>query len=130
MIYVDSSVVLAALLAEDRIPPADFWDEKLASSRLLEYEVHVRLHALDAKAASFENAHAMFHSFEWLEMTPRVLARVLEPFPRGTALRTLDALHLASALYVRDQGLAMSFATYDRRLRIAAQTFGLELAKL
>lgn len=37
MIYLDTSVALAHLLAEDRQPPASLWDETLVSSRLLEY---------------------------------------------------------------------------------------------
>ncbi len=38
MIYVDTSVLLARLLSEDRQPPPWIWDETLVSSRLLEYE--------------------------------------------------------------------------------------------
>ncbi len=45
MIYVDSSVALAHLLAEDRSPPESFWQGELISSRLLEYEVWTRIHA-------------------------------------------------------------------------------------
>ena len=39
MIYLDTSVVLAHLLAEDRMPPRKLWEEELVSSRLLEYEL-------------------------------------------------------------------------------------------
>lgn len=39
MIYVDTSVALAELLAEDRRPGEHFWNETLVSSRLLEYEL-------------------------------------------------------------------------------------------
>lgn len=39
MIYLDTSVALAHLLAEDRRPPEALWDETLVSSRLLEYEL-------------------------------------------------------------------------------------------
>jgi hypothetical protein len=39
MIYVDTSVALAHLLAEDRCPPPGFWSQDLVTSRLLEYEV-------------------------------------------------------------------------------------------
>ena len=45
MIYVDTSVVLAQLLAEDRRPHDTLWGEPLISSRILEYEVWNRLHA-------------------------------------------------------------------------------------
>ena len=45
MIYLDSSVALAHLLAEDRLPPEELWQQELVSSRLLEYEVWNRIHA-------------------------------------------------------------------------------------
>ena len=46
MIYVDSSVILAQLLAEDRFPDASFWNRgPLVSSRLVEYEVWNRVHS-------------------------------------------------------------------------------------
>ena len=37
--YIDSSVALAYLLAEIRMPAAEFWRSVLTSSRLLQYEV-------------------------------------------------------------------------------------------
>jgi hypothetical protein len=43
MIYLDSSVALAYLLAEDRFPPDELWNEQLVSSRLLECEVWNRI---------------------------------------------------------------------------------------
>ena len=45
MIYLDSSVALAYLLAEDRFPPDILWDQPLVSSRLLECEVWNRINA-------------------------------------------------------------------------------------
>jgi len=45
MIYLDSSVALAHLLAEDRFPPDELWEEQLVSSRLLEREVWNRINA-------------------------------------------------------------------------------------
>ena len=45
MIYLDTSVALAHLLAEDRRPPDALWGEELVSSRLLECELWTRLHA-------------------------------------------------------------------------------------
>lgn len=43
---VDISVALAHLLAEDRRPPATFWEENLVSSRLLIYELWTPIHSL------------------------------------------------------------------------------------
>ena len=45
MIYLDTSVALAQLLAEDRAPPSSLWSEPLIASRLLEYEIWTRLNA-------------------------------------------------------------------------------------
>jgi len=43
--YVDTSVVLAQLFAEDRIPSTTLWEQPLIASRLTEYEVWTRVHA-------------------------------------------------------------------------------------
>jgi len=60
-----------------------------------------------------------------LELTPVVLARALEPFP--TPVRTLDALHLASAEFLRQQGQTIQVASYDSRLADAARQLGIAL---
>ena len=51
MIYLDTSVALAHLLAEDVIPNATLWSETLVSSRLLEYELWTRVHARRLEAS-------------------------------------------------------------------------------
>jgi hypothetical protein len=52
-------------------------------------------------------------------MAPQVLARALEPFP--TAVRTLDALHLAAMEFLRTSGQTVELACYDERLLAAAR---------
>jgi hypothetical protein len=94
LIYLDSSVVLAQLLAEDRAPAAALWGEPLVSSRLLEYEVWTRIHAYGFGQSHSEEARGLLGRISFLELAPLVLARSLEPFP--IAVRTLDALHLAT----------------------------------
>jgi hypothetical protein len=49
-----------------------------------------------------------------LDLSPAVLGRALEPFP--VAVRTLDALHLASMDYLRGHGRTVTLASYDDRL--------------
>lgn len=68
----------------------------------------------------------LLNRFNFLEMVPAILSRALEPFP--LAVRTLDALHLASAEFLRAQGEAVTIATYDDRLKSAAQALGFEIA--
>jgi len=102
LIYVDTSVALAHLFAEDRRPPPSLWTETLVSSRLLEYEIWTRLHARKATASRAEAAQAVIARISLLELAPLVLARALDPFP--VPVRTLDALHLASCRFLRDRG--------------------------
>ena len=59
MIYVDTSVALAELLAEDRRPGDAFWRQTLVSSRLLEYEVYIRVHARKLTRSHGELARAL-----------------------------------------------------------------------
>jgi predicted nucleic acid-binding protein len=123
MIYVDTSVILAELLAEDRHPPDALWDETLVCSRLLEYEVAVRLHALSLDATHGEAARALVGRVALLEMVAPVLARALQPFPQP--VRTLDALHLASLEFLRGRQPSIRLATYDARMDAVAGAMGI-----
>ena len=122
MIYLDSSVALAHLLSEDRVPPAELWEEPLVSSRLIHYEVWNRIHGYGLAGSHGEAARALLARLSLLELTPYVLARALEPFPQG--VRTLDALHLASVEFLRNRGQQILVATYDGRMRDAAKALG------
>ncbi len=114
MIYLDTSIALAHLFAEDRSPPESMWREVLVSSRLLEYEVWTRIHARELASSRGEAARMLLGRLAFVELAQPVLRRALEPFP-GT-VRTLDALHLASVDFLRRQGQDVHIATYDRRM--------------
>lgn len=126
MIYLDSSVALAYLLGEDRTPPLSLWRSPLVSSRLLQFEVWNRIHARGLTATHSPLVELLLKRITFLEMVGPVLHRALHPFP-GT-VRTLDALHLASAEFLRAQGEAVSIASYDTRLVSAAGELGFEIA--
>lgn len=128
MIYVDTSVVLAHLLAEDRIPPAAMWNEVLVSSRLLEYELWNRVHAMKLTGSHGELARQITSRLAFLELAPPVLARALEPFP--VRVRTLDALHLASVDFLRDARQDVEVASYDERLLAAARRMHVPIYEL
>jgi predicted nucleic acid-binding protein len=123
MIYLDTSVALAQLLAEDRTPPASLWTEQLVSSRLLEYELWTRVHARGLGRSHGEDVRQLLGRIALLELAAPVLARALEPFP--APVRTLDALHLASADFLRQQGQDVRVATYDERMMEAARRLGI-----
>ena len=128
MIYLDTSVALAHLLAEDRRPADSLWQQPLVASRLLEYELWTRLNARRLGASHGELARRLVERLAILEMLPNVLARALEPFP--APVRTLDALHLASIEFLRARGQTIELASYDERLTVAAKAIGIPIAAL
>lgn len=130
MIYLDTSVALAQLLAEDRRPPTSLWSRTLVASRLMEYEVWTRLHARRLADSHGEAARGLIGRVAFLELSPPVLARAREPFPGSVAARTLDALHLASCDYLRNQGQTIALASYDRRMIAIARAMNISLFDL
>ena len=123
MIYLDSSVALAHLLAEDRYPPDALWHQPLVSSRLLECEVWNRINARRLQGSHGDVARSLINRIAMIEMMPPVLRRALEPFP--APVRTLDAIHLAAIEFIRTQGASVQLASYDEGLVGAARLLGI-----
>jgi predicted nucleic acid-binding protein len=119
LIYLDTSVALAHLLVEDSSPPEKLWQEALISSRLLEYEIWTRIHARKLERSHADEVRALLGRVALVELSPPVLTRALEPFPKP--VRTLDALHLASIDFLHRQNQSVSLASYDDRLITAAR---------
>ncbi|MGH7334352.1 MAG: PIN domain-containing protein [Candidatus Rokuibacteriota bacterium] len=128
MIYLDTSVALAHLLAEERVPPSTLWQVPLTSSRLLEYEMWTRIHGRHLAASHGDEVRALLARIALVELAPPVLARALDPFRRP--VRTLDALHLASMEFLRAQGQVVELASYDERLTAAARDLGIAILAL
>ena len=128
MIYVDSSVLLADLFAESRSPPGTLWDEVLASSKLLVYEVWNQINAHGLMISHGDRARGLLARVSLTDMSQSALSRALEPF--SVAVRTLDALHLATMDFIRESGEPLQLASYDNRLLAAAQALGIAIAQL
>jgi predicted nucleic acid-binding protein len=128
MIYLDTSVALAQLLSEDRTPPVALWSEPLVVSRLLEYELWTRIHARGLGISHGGAVQSFLQRVAFVEPIRPVLERALEPFP--ISLRTLDALHLASASFLSAQGVKLRIASYDDRMCAAARKMKLALYPL
>ncbi|WP_372931018.1 hypothetical protein [Methyloceanibacter sp.] len=118
MIYLDTSVALAQLLAEDRARPPSLWREPLIASRLLEYEIWTRLNAQRLERSHSDDARALIQRVALIELAAPVLARALEPFP--IPVRTLDAR----------RGQTVELASYDDHLLAAAKALGVPIAAL
>jgi predicted nucleic acid-binding protein len=128
VIYLDSSVALAHLFAEDRAPSDSLWAEQLISSRLLEYEVWNRIHARKLARSHGPEARSLISEVARIEMSPPILERALEPFP--VRVRTLDGLHLATIEFLRAQRQSVELASYDDRLIAAARAMGIGVSAL
>jgi predicted nucleic acid-binding protein len=128
VIYLDASVALAQLFAEDRKPAEDLWRESLTASRLLQYEVWARVHARRLEARHGDKVRDLLDGVAYIELTPLVLARAVDPFP--VPVRTLDAMHLATMAFLRDHGLAIELASYDARLVAAARAIDIPTRSL
>ena len=126
MIYLDTSVALAQLLAEDRSPPPEFWLQDLITSRLLEYELWNAIHRRRLAKSHGEIARQMVESLAMAELSRDIVRRAIEPFP--ATVRTLDALHLATVLFLQERGLHIELATYDRRMIEASRPLDIALA--
>ena len=122
MIYVDSSVVLAHVLAEDVAPPDELWSRALITSRLTTYETWTRVHARGLGASHGDALQDCLSRLALVETVPATLSRALEPWPRP--IRTLDALHLATLEFLRQQGQNPEIACYDLRLLRDAERLG------
>ena len=120
MIYVDTSVALAHLFAENRRPPAGLWNETLIASRLVQHEVWTRVHQRNLAESHGDAVTAMLGRIALLELTPPVLSRALAAFP--IPLRTLE--------HLRGQAQNVELATYDRRMTDAARALGIPLLDL
>jgi predicted nucleic acid-binding protein len=128
VIYIDSSVLLSHLLAEDRRPAESLWREDLISSRLLEYEVWNRIHARGLATLASAAVTKALSNIYLLALSPVVLRKALEPLP--VRLRTLDTLHLATMEYLLRSGRSIKLASYDHRMLAAAAATGIEAAPL
>ncbi len=128
-VYLDSSVLLGRLQGERAAAiPWARWKHAY-SSVLLRVEVlrtiersRLRQALTDQEvAALISQAHAIFATVEVVAMSQPILDRASQSFP--TALGTLDALHLATALRLREiGGIEMKFLTHDAELAIAARS--------
>lgn len=128
MIYLDTSVALAELLAEDLRPPDALWQQPLISSRLLEYELWTRIHSRGASRTHGDGVRELLARVSLVELGPTVLGRAVEAFP--VPVRTLDAIHLATIHYLLSRQQRVSLATYDRRMLECASRLGIERADL
>jgi len=135
--YVDSSVVLRLALGQSGALAEWPAIARGITSALTRVEClrgienfRRRASMSDADLAGCRNATLrILETLEVVDPNPGVLERAAAPMP--TPLRTLDAIHLATALlWIESSGERLVLATHDRALGIAALAFGLEVVGL
>lgn len=132
--YLDSSVLLRQVLGQPN--KLEEWPEveTAVASALVEVEclrtldrLRLRVGLSDPDLADRREAvHRLLDEIDLVEPVGAVLKRAAQPLP--TALGTLDAIHLSTALLWRElRGAELVMATHDEALATAARASGLRV---
>ena len=124
MIYLDSSALLKLLHEEHESAALERWMAEregtpVVSSELAKIEVIRACRRVNADA--LPEARTLLASIDLIPLTGEVIDQATEVGDGG--LRSLDAIHLASALWIRSD--LSVFVVYDERLAGAARAAGL-----
>ena len=126
MIYLDSSALLKLLHEEPESAALADWLTGHAGSTLLSSElanVEVIRACRRINPDALPEARALLSGLDLIPLAGAVIAAAGDI--GETTPRSLDAIHLASALSVRED--LSSFVAYDHRLSKAASAAGLQL---
>jgi hypothetical protein len=133
IVYLDTSTALRVLLGQPE--PLAIWGrwERAYSSELLGVEARrvidrLRLEAVldDAGVVAAQRGiEGIEKAIGRIALSRTVLRRAAQPM--GTVVRTLDAIHLASALLFQERrNTHLIFATHDTQQALGARALGLE----
>jgi hypothetical protein len=131
IVYVDSSVVLRRLLDQPRVIRGWGDWEAAYSSELLGIECRRAIDRL--RLEGFYDDQQVARAIEQLALIERAISRIritpaiVEAASRSmpTVVKTLDAIHLASAAAMRERrGTDLLFATHDAQQGTAARALG------
>ena len=132
--YLDASVLLRhILLGEEPIRHAlEF--PRVVSSELLEIECRRVLHRCrlageltdEALTVARERLDEVLAGIDLLEMSRQIKQRAMGPFPVN--VRTLDALHVATALMVGEDTGGVALFSHDEGMNRCARSLGINAA--
>ena len=124
LVYADSSALIKLVIRERESAVLKRWltGKRVVSSRIAEVEV-----SRGARRSGREprpSVEELLGEIDLIELGDRVVSRAVRLDP--PELRSLDAIHLATALSIADD--LDGFVTYDRQLGRAASAAGLPVA--
>jgi predicted nucleic acid-binding protein len=136
-VYAESSAVLAWLLGEETgrsVREVLQHTELVMASDLTLVECDrvliraVTTGEIDEAAAADRRAHLNAAASHWhlWRVSPSIVERARLPFP-AEPIRTLDAIHLASALAIRSAVPRVELLSLDERIRRAAKQLGFQV---
>ncbi len=124
MIYLDSAAVVKLAHAEQESAALQAWlGERAETPWVSSVGAEIESYRALARyaAESVTRLHPVLDQIDLIDISPRI--RILAQTIRPVTVRSLDAIHLATALSIRPR-LTM-FITYDKRLLDAAVAAGL-----
>lgn len=133
IVYLDTSIVLRVLLRGPK--PLSSWGNwrEACSSDLMGVEARRAIDRLRLASALDDERVAVLQQqlrdveirLRRIAVNRRILSRAGQPM--ATEVKTLDAIHLATALLFQErQGVRLVFATHDVRQATAARALGFE----
>jgi len=134
--YVETSALLAAILEGDPAALSSLQNDAnyIASSLTFAEGARVLVRAVAAGDMTTLTASSKMSDLRIFErrcdriaISDPVLARLASPFP-VEPLRSLDAIHLATALALGAPPASITFVSCDRRVRANAAALGFALA--
>jgi len=129
--FVDTSVVLRLLFNEPESLQSLQFGENTFASELLSVEVRRAFDRIRLSGRINDALLAKFHvelshierGYNEIKLSSAILKRA--SMPMSTTTKTLDAIHIASALVLRERGEPnVDFVTHDIKQARAAQSLG------
>jgi predicted nucleic acid-binding protein len=126
MIYLDSAAVVKLVHSEPESQALRDWLDERAETTWVS-SVLVEIESFRALARHAPQAvvrlHPVLDQIDLIDFSPRM--RILAQTAQPVTVRSLDAIHLGTALAIRPD--LTSFVTYDKRLLDAAAASGLRV---
>lgn len=119
--YLDSSAVLKLLIDEkESVALTGFIDFQVTSSALTRVEVIRTLHKIAPEKV--EEAKVLLKGFDVIPINTAVL-NIAESFDSSITLRSLDALHVATVLFL--EKTVNGLISYDKAMIVNAKQLGI-----
>lgn len=121
--YIDSSAILKLIFIEKETPELDkVMSERMVTSAITRVEVKRTVNRINPGKISV--ADDVLGQIESIKLEQKIL-NFAEAFNENVTLRTLDAIHVASALILSES--VKGLITYDKQMAANAKKMGINV---